>query len=152
MTKPSIIHDEHFNSARLCFLCNCKKLLCVEIKICRLPVIDQDRTLAMVIRTANHVASIKIVITSGHLSKTLWGVNTNYLWCLEWWTRRKLPAKFLSWNSHDHTHHVKLCTFCLRDKVSRIHKMHCVNLTVFLIAPLCDKCLERMLLMTGFSL
>ena len=150
-SEPSIIHDQHLNATFFCLSGNVKKLVRIKIKICSLPVVDQDRTFLIFKFAADEMVPVKVMITSCHRSKTVSGVNYNHLRCLEFLSRCKEPGKFLRIDSHSHTEVIKLAQLCLRHKVSGIHEMHGVNFTVFLLGSVCHKGNKRMFLVAGLS-
>ena len=103
----------------------------------------------MIIRTSDQMASVKIMITSGHMSKSFSRICHNHFRSLKLCSQNKFPGKFLTVYSHDHTNRVKLCQFCLRDKISGINKMHGIHSSLFLCRSRCHKCQEWMFLMAG---
>ena len=150
-SKPAIIHDQHLNATFFRLTGNSKQFICIEIKIGRFPVVDQDRAFLIFELAADQMIPVKVMITSCHLTEPVSGIGHDYFRCLEGFARFKEPGKFLRADSHGHTQVVKLAEFCLCQEVSGIDEMHGIDLSVLLVCSVCHKSHKRMLLMAGFS-
>ena len=74
LAKPAIIQNKHIKTDILCFFCNVVQFICVKIKISCLPVVYQNWSWLLHIFTADQVTSVCIMIISGKLSKTFFGI------------------------------------------------------------------------------
>ena len=95
MSKPAIIHDQHLYSMFCRTLCYRKELIGIKVKICSLPVVDEDRSLLVKISAPYHVASVKIMKISSHLSKSIMAVCKHNLRRCKRLSRREPPLKSL---------------------------------------------------------
>ena len=79
VTEPSVIHNQHLNAAFFRFFCDGNEFFRIKIKIGCFPVVDQNRTFLIFIRTAYHMTAVKIMQISRHAAKSVPG---KYKYCL----------------------------------------------------------------------
>ena len=147
--EPAVIHDEHFNPAGRRILRNAKELICVKIKIRRLPVVDQNRAVQVLIRTANQMLSEEIMIVPRHLSETIGREGHNHFRRCKHVSRFQLPGKSLRMNSHCHADIPHVLLVCFRKEIPGIYEVHRIDIAVLLIRTRTYQCHERMLLRAG---
>ena len=147
-SEPPIIHHQHLNSEFGRFTCNVQKFLIIKFKIRCFPVVDQDWAFPVQVRTANQVIPIQIMVCPRHLSKTFPRIDKNHFRSRKTLLRFQFPRKSFRMNPHHHTHRIKLTFFRLCNKISGIHKIHCINFSHILIRFWSYQSHERTFLMT----
>ena len=104
----------------------------------------------MKITAADQMTAVQIMEGLRHLSKSRIRINHYHLRCLECLACFQFPFKSFRVNSHNHANRIKFRHFCLRHKITGIHKMHGIDFTHILIGSRCHQCQKRMLLMAAF--
>ena len=74
VAEPAVVHDKHLNSRLLRFLRNGNQLFVIKVKVSRLPVVNQNRALPVLIWASDQVLSVEIVQRPAHAAETLCGV------------------------------------------------------------------------------
>lgn len=87
MAEPSVVQNQHLDSELLRLFCERVDFLPIKVKICRLPVVDQDGARLLFPGAPNHMSPDEIVIVSCHPAKPLAGIGADHLRC-----RKGLPG------------------------------------------------------------
>ena len=124
VSKPAIIHNQHFNSVLRGKFCNIQKFFSIEIKVGCFPVVNQNRALLVAVFAADQMLAIEIMEISRHFSKSLCGEGKCHFRCIKGFFAFQFPGKICRMNSHDCADAVKLALFQLRNKIAGINKMH----------------------------
>ena len=140
VSEPAVVHDQHLDPKAGRFPGNGDQLVRIKVKIGRLPVIDQNRTLFIPVLTPDQVFSVKIVEGAGHFPKALSGISHHHLGCLELRSRHQLPAEILRIDSHHHTDLLIGILLHLHPEISGVYKMHGIDLPCLLGG---SRCLQR---------
>ena len=132
--EPSVVAHEHIDAEARCLIGDADQLVGVEVKIRRLPVVDEDRPLAELPRTPDEMVSVEVMERPRHAAEPCVRVNEHRLRRIKRSSRLQLPLKRLRMNAHDHTDLIKrvLLHFC--EEIPGIYKMHGVDLAAVLTA------------------
>ena len=120
LSEPAVIQYQHLNSKLLCLSGNFQDLVIIKIKICRFPVVDQNRTARMLPRPAAHMLAKNLMVRRGQAAKSLSGIRENCLRRKEILSCFQLHGKPVRMNSHLHSGLSPLIHLCRRDKVSAV--------------------------------
>ena len=104
----------------------------------------------MKITAADQMTAVQIMEGLCHLPKSRIRINHYHFRCLERLACFQFPFKSFWMDSHNHANCIKFRHFCLRHKITGIHKMHGIDFPHILIGSRCHQCQKRMLLMAAF--
>ena len=82
-TKPSVIHNKQFDPRLLCRFCQTQQLMLVNIKISRLPAVEQHRTLLLFPASTDNTLPHKCMHLPAHSIVALFGIGHHRLRCLK---------------------------------------------------------------------
>ena len=103
VSKPAVVHNQHFNAERSSSTCNFQQLLFVESEVGCFPVVDDDWAVTVTPGTTNQVTAVQFMIGTAHTADTLIGIDHNGFRCVKLFTRLQLPAKTIRIDTAQYT-------------------------------------------------